>query len=173
MYRRPVEDIASEVVSEYLKSKKRHLIITGSVGIGKSTLVEYLVGGQNVYGLRTQAVRQTRSDCPEKIIMEPWQKGNQWDIGIPVSGRCAPVVEGFKKGCLLIFELMASKCEWVIIDEIGFMETEVQDYCDALLKLFQSKNVLAVMRKACLPFLDSLSSREDVYLADLDKIGRI
>ena len=63
---------------------------------------------------------------------------------------------------------MESEEEWITVDEIGYLETECPEYCEALLHLMEKKRVAAVVRKQEIPFLRSLCTRDDVFLIDLD-----
>lgn len=73
------------------------------------------------------------------------------NLGIPSLQRC-----------------METESEWVSIDEIGYLETGYQDYCNEIRRLMDKKRLAAVVRKQSLPFLEELCSREDVFLVDLD-----
>ncbi len=62
-----------------------------------------------------------------------------------------------------------SDSPWVSIDEIGYLETECEAYCEAILQLMEAKQVAAVVRKQDLAFLQLLCSREDAFVIDLDE----
>lgn len=57
---------------------------------------------------------------------------------------------------------------WVMLDELGYLESGCEVFCRAVEALFKKKRVLAVVRKLPTAFLDRLRSRKDVYLYDLD-----
>jgi molybdenum cofactor cytidylyltransferase len=71
-------------------------------------------------------------------------------------------------GTSLLERLALCEDEWISIDEIGYLETECPEYCNAINLLMERKHVAAVVRKQELPFLRSLCSRNDVFLLDLD-----
>lgn len=73
-------------------------------------------------------------------------------VGVPALRRCAE--EGG---------------QWAAIDEIGYLESGCQAYCDAILQLMERKRLIAVLRKQDTPFLTALRRREDVFLVDLDQ----
>ena len=73
-------------------------------------------------------------------------------FGIPVLRRC-----------------LQSESDWISIDEIGFLEENCEPFKDAIRDLFDHKQVLAVVRKQDLPFLNELRNRPDVFLLDLDQ----
>lgn len=64
---------------------------------------------------------------------------------------------------------MKADCDWVTVDEIGFLEENCEAFQAAVRKLFERKHVAAVVRKQDLPFLNELRGREDVFLIDLDR----
>lgn len=73
------------------------------------------------------------------------------------------------KGAEAVDNLFRLPQEWVGIDEIGYLETGCQSYCEALLRLMERKRVLAVIRKADIPFLSELLNRQDACVVDLDR----
>ncbi len=54
------------------------------------------------------------------------------------------------------------------MDEIGFLEEASALYKDTLWELFERKNVLAVLRKEELPFLNKIKSKSGCMLLELD-----
>ena len=72
-------------------------------------------------------------------------------LGVPALGRCAQAAG-----------------EWVMIDEIGYLETACPPYTAALTALMDQKRLLAAVRKQDLPFLQALLRRADVFAVDLD-----
>ena len=76
--------------------------------------------------------------------------------------------EGFHRAETFIRQMCDSTGKWFVVDEIGYMESSCPDYCQQLNILFDTKNVLAVLRKDSHDFLASVRSRRDVFLADLD-----
>lgn len=72
-------------------------------------------------------------------------------LGVPALGRCAQAAG-----------------EWVMIDEVGYLETACPPYTAALTALMDQKRLLAAVRKQDLPFLQALLRRADVFAVDLD-----
>lgn len=91
-----------------------------------------------------------------------------YDGSLPgTENKMRPVPEGFAEGVLALERLAQSDSPWVGVDEIGYLETA--DYQNALLQLLERKQVLAVIRKQDTAFLQSLLSREDALVVDLDE----
>lgn len=83
--------------------------------------------------------------------------------------RMRPVEEGFAHlGIPALTRLAVSDGEWVYLDEIGYLESDFPDYCEAIRRLFEAKRVAAVVRAQDLPFLEELKKREDAFVVDLD-----
>lgn len=143
---------------------RRHIFITGTRGIGKSTLFRQLRSRLDAPQLLTEA-------CPEEGVYLHWQ-GQSVPIGVydPALGgkenKMRPVEEGFLTGAQILQTLGQSAAPWVAIDEIGYLETV--PYQKALMTLLEQKRVLAVVRKQDLPFLNSLLARQDALVVDPD-----
>lgn len=73
-------------------------------------------------------------------------------LGLPALARCAQ-----------------GNSPWVSIDEIGYLESRCPEYQAAILRLMETKQLAAVLRKQELPFLTQLRSREDCFFLDLDE----
>lgn len=171
------------IMKSFLNSEKKHIIITGLRGIGKTTLLQELlamlpVKESEIPGVVTFLV-------PDKcvILRDPIRK-EEMKIGISVEGegsaqsRMRPNSEGFQKlGVNVLKNAQKSIEDWAYIDEIGFLESNEEMFKDEIRRLFNKKQVLAVVRKQDLEFINEIKNREDVYLIDLDeerkKIGCI
>ena len=104
----------------------------------------------------------------DNLTLQTVQIGQYERIGD--SGKMLLCSDGFDSlGIPAICRCLESSCEWVSIDEIGFLESGLTEYQAAVRKLFDQKHVAAVLRKQSLPFLDELRSRQDVFLVDLDE----
>lgn len=150
-------------------SGKRSLLLTGNRGAGKTTLLESLLPPGDLPGVRSFAVRQGESP-PSCIVMEDRQSGERRVIGRFAEGKmqpCPEVLDTF--GVSLLQKAACAPGEWAAVDEVGFLEGSSPAYCQALEQLFEKKRVVAVLRKASFPWLESLCQREDCLLLDLDE----
>lgn len=160
---------ASSIWNSFRNSGKRHLVLTGAMGSGKTTLLSKLFP-EGLPGITTWAepyksvfMKDNREGTSVKIadyddsIQETKLKMVlRGDVlcafGIPVLNRC-----------------IQSESEWVSIDEIGFLEETCEPFKDAIRDLFDHKQVIAVVRKQDLPFLNEIRNRPDVFVMDLDQ----
>lgn len=77
--------------------------------------------------------------------------------------------EGFHTlGITALQQCADTDSTWISIDEIGYLETECPDYCNAIRRLMDQKRLAAAVRRQSLPFLEELCGQEDVFLVDLD-----
>lgn len=166
----PAYQLTSKAIWQAFKrSGKKHILLTGSKESGKSTLFAKLYE-ENMPGYTTWAE-------PGKQVM---LKENFSGESIAIAQYC-PSLPGKENKMLLdeaVFlrstqKIMAKAIEsaskWVAIDEIGYMECKVEAFCKGMRRLMDAKQVLAVIRKQELKFLNELKEREDVFLIDMDE----
>lgn len=163
---RPTADC---IWKSFRSSQKKHLVLTGIRGSGKTTLFHALFPAVTE-GLTTWAV-------PEKgVYLKNNRTGETIQIGRfdpDLSGtenRMQPVLESFcEKGTSFFNFFLNSSESWITIDEIGYLENHAYSYQNAVKKLLTHKHVLMVIRKQNLDFLNELQSRSDVFAVDLDQ----
>ena len=154
--------------NSFLNSNKRHLIITGGRGTGKSTLLGKLfphpLRGITTYAVPKKAVYLCENGTKNEVAV------GIFDGNLPgKENKMRPCKEVFSSfGTELLERLAICEDEWISIDEIGYLETECPEYCNAINSLMEQKRVAAVVRKQELPFLRALCKRDDVFLVDLD-----
>ena len=143
---------------------KRHILITGSRGRGKTALFDSLTSDITC-GIKSRKENNT------SVTMSDFAEEVKFQIGTRLEGekKMTPCVENIEtKGVQLLENCISSKEQQVAIDEIGFLECECPAYCKELEKLFDVKNVVACVRKDNYKFLQRLLSRDDVFVVDLD-----
>lgn len=158
----------NSIWNSFQASNKRHLILTGDRGAGKTSLLKKLIPPYTTV-LKT-GVRQKKevylgiAGEEEEIII------GEFDEDIKAKeNRMRPCLESLESGGVrLLEELKKGEGSWVAIDEIGYLECESRVYRESLLSLFENKQVIAVVRKQKLPFLEELIKREDVFVIDMD-----
>lgn len=163
--------IPQAAVRAFRASGRRHFLVTGGKGTGKSTLLAAvlpLLGAGSEPDILTfaqpkQAVylrRTATGACTRIGVFDPSLPGPDT--------RMQSLPEGF---CTLGMDALdaAPAGGWVSVDEIGYLETTCAPYCDALRAVFARCRVAAAVRKAELPFLKELLTRPDVFVLDLDR----
>ena len=162
---------ARSIIRSLKVSRKKHLFITGSRGVGKSTLAQQLLSllaDGPVPGFATHVTPQV---C---VTLQDLSTGRCSTIGqatqstLPGLGmQCAE--DGFLSvGIPTLQAATEAPCAWVVLDELGYLESGCAPFCTSVEALLDAKRVLAVLRKQDTPFLNRLRSRDDVFLLDLD-----
>lgn len=161
-------------MTAFHRSGRRHLLLTGSRGRGKTTLLEAMLQSRNIPGVRSFAVRKDRLTPPEKIVLEDRLTGEQAVIGRFEDGKMVPQTDALESlGVQMLRRAASSRSDWVVVDEIGFLENSSPAYREALRELFVQKRVLAVLRKAETPFLNEIRANRNSFLFDLDDVRSI
>lgn len=148
---------------------KRHLLITGSKQIGKTTLLEEILKDLDNYGgIRSYLFKE--KDLPIYVILEDILDRNvNAVIGRRMNNTMEPILKGFEEtGVEILKRYRNSDKDTIIIDEIGFLETNAKKYQKEILALFEEKNVIALLRKEDNPFLNQIKEIKSSFLVDLD-----
>lgn len=169
---------AEFITSTFLNSGKKSLIITGSIGSGKTSLlkrIKKIICRENpqlpesFQGITTYLVPGKAVILKDNLTEEFAEIGRHIDKPKEGQKPMVPVDEGFETlGVESLKRAAASEHQWVSIDEIGFLESRVEPFKSQIRQVFDKKRVLAVLRKQDLDFLNELKKREDVYLIDID-----
>lgn len=146
-------------------SGKRHLIITGNRGSGKTTLLNsFACADIRTYAEKGKCVYLYDSASGKETVIGKFSPESE-----SMENRMAVCTEGFLGlGISALQNCIENENNFAVIDEIGYLETQCDEYCDKLRKLFDLKRVIAVVRKQEIPFLKELTEREDAFVIDLD-----
>lgn len=153
---------------------KKHIIITGTRGSGKSTLLREIVDKADICsdipGIITwcepgNAVYMRMLGSDDNIVIGTFNPEST-----SKENRMSPVQSGFDvHGVMLLEQLINSNSEWVLIDEIGYLESTSDKYIEKLKLLFEKKRVMAVVRKQETELINWIIGLEDAYVIDLDE----
>ena len=159
----------SSIWNIFLASGKRHLLLTGGRGIGKTTALCALP-----LPVGTPCIRSALVPGKGVWLAGPWGK-TQIQIGAMGQASAAlpqqrmkPLESGLCEAADAVRQAAAAQSEFVLLDEIGFLESGSECYAAALDTLFAQKRVAAAVRKQELPFLQRQLSRTDALVLDLD-----
>lgn len=160
------------VINKQLQNKK-HIIITGSRGSGKSTLLKEIVDkastGNRIPGIITwcepgKAVYMRMAGGNDNVIIGTYNNDSALK-----ENKMRPVKSGFDEyGVIFLEQLMQDKSEWVLIDEIGYLESAADRYIKKLKLLFEKKRVLAVVRKQETELIKYIVNQKNSFIIDLD-----
>lgn len=162
---------ANSILRSFRASGKRHLLLTGGRGIGKSTLLHALMPllCPDAPGLITTAYPADRVEMRESVTGRTAVIG-RFDPARPVGeNRMRAIPDGFLQlGVPTLHHMAAGENAWAVLDELGYLESGCPEFLQAVEVLLDKKRVLAVVRKQDLPFLNALRTRQDAFVIDLD-----
>ncbi len=159
-------------LKNYLSANnKKHLMITGDKGKGKTTFINSLMH-KNAQGIITYAV-WGGAKTPEYIMLKNLQGEHAKICALPHEGRMKMVCEVFSEAASSILKSAQSNSgNFVFIDEIGYIESEHKEYCNALLEIFSKKQVVCTLKKEHSFLSDALLKRDDVLLLNLNEFEK-
>ena len=151
--------------------KKRHLLITGSKGIGKTTLLKEILKGYDNFGGIITYVRRDIEGFPETVILKDILDSNKSAIiGKRINNVMTPIVEGFEgQGLEILKKYNSSTKDTIVIDEIGFLELDAINYQTEILRTFKNKDTIVVLRKGNNYFINKIVRHDNTFLVDLDE----
>lgn len=157
---------AQSVWEIYAQSGMRHLLLTGSRGAGKSSVLEKLPLPPQTPRLVTRAVpgKGIWMQAETKIQIGKFTPETDARAG----NRMKPLREGLSRAAESVRTAAGSRAEYALLDEIGYLESENAEYGEALDALFRQKRVMAAVRKQLLPFLQRQLERPEALVVDLD-----
>lgn len=174
---------ALAVITFFKMSDKKHLFITGDRGSGKSYLLNNILNQiEETMDMSDffNYLLSRRTDTPEVVIKSNLiDDGKEYVIGrprtlTPVSPKKGNNMTSVENGfincaCPAIKKhLMTSADSVFVIDELGYLESSCIPFQENIKNLLDNSRVLAVIRKQSTEFLDSIKSRSDVLLIDID-----
>ena len=143
--------------------------MTGGKGRGKTTLLDALLDGASLPGVRSEEERGA-DGLPVRIWLTERGTDRRCVVGRREGGPMLPDREAFDgEGAAMLHRARLAPGEWAAVDEIGFLESCSESYLAELRRLFDEKRVLAAIRKADTPFLCELRARDDCLVIDLDE----
>lgn len=176
---------ALAVITFFKMADKKHLFITGDRGSGKSYLLNSILNQtkdatdmSDFFNFNYLLSRRT--DTPEVVIKSNLiDDGKEYVIGRPrtltpvppKNGNNMTIVEDGFINCAcpaIMKHLMTSADSVFVIDELGYLESSCGEFQEHIRTLLDNSRVLSVIRKQSTEFLDSIKSRADVLLVDID-----
>ncbi|MBW2023141.1 MAG: NTPase [Deltaproteobacteria bacterium] len=156
---------------------RKNILITGPPRIGKSTLIEKIMGRlqKPLTGFFTREIKQKRRRVGFSIVTLDGKTGllaHQDIRGKPRVGKYGVDIEQVDK--LAVPSIRpASPDTIVVIDEIGKMECFSLLFCEALVQVLSSQNpVIASIALHGPPFIKDIKARNDILLIEVTEKNR-
>ncbi len=167
-------------------SDRKHLLITGRPGTGKTTLIkssiEFARGlGLSVYGFYTEEIRREGQRVGFLIRLVPYRKsgrlaglGKGPDGTFQPYGRYKVYVNHFESLVMNVLEEAPRKADLIVIDEIGGMELLSKSFGQTVKKLLRSSSppVLATIQLKKVHLIEKWGLENSVRLLELHETTR-
>ena len=159
------------------------LVIEGSTGSGKTTLIQRLAGLWDSYELRGFI---TRKEAPGfdgvcNVYMHPaylpvservYREYNR--IGACKNRSSLPNPQTFEDYGISLLKDIPKKA-LIVMDELGFMENDAHNFQSRVIELLSANNpnlVIAAIKDKPTPFLDRIRERPGIVLRQIDEHNR-
>ena len=157
---------------------KTHALIVGGQGVGKSTLIARV---RRELALQEAGIETVREAAPTE------ERGNPvyiYRVGFPrtqsAENLAAYAGPGGRTGFPEVFDRYAAflredagNCGLIILDELGFLESDAADFCRAVLDLLDGDTpVLAAVKPKDTPFLTAVRGHPKAQIFPIDETNR-
>src|SRR5690554_5193088 len=96
---RNLNNIKERVLMDFQKSGKRHLLITGSKGIGKSTLLRQIIKSESSYGgIITRLICDSNGHSKHVLLLDALDSRRVTKVGVinSIGTAMDPIIQGFE-----------------------------------------------------------------------------
>ncbi len=155
----------NEVLYAFNKSGKRHMVITGEKGSGKSTFASMLFPNSSC-GFITKAVKY------DKVVMKNLSTGEEAVVGIYDGdlGKMKPLEGAFEAFGVNAISDAFNSDGFALFDEIGYLETDICEFTDAFEQFLDRKRSVVCVRREKTSFIERICLRDDVFVIDLETL---
>ena len=165
---------------EKSRPQKRHLLICGDVGVGKSTLIARLLKSSTrpLYGFATKRLSKAGEDgfCP--VYLHPAAQNLSERTYKPENlvGKCGQrCIKSFPQ----VFDtrgielLRAPEGSLILMDELGFLENDAAEFRAAVLRTLDGGTpVLAAVKSRDTEFLRAVKAHPNADLVEITRYNR-
>lgn len=163
------------------KEEKIHALIVGSIGVGKSTLINKVVKktGKKIAGYRTKKYADTTWEgYLNPLFFHPVNEEPNFNKENMLSysrenGSMVRLAGAFDKHADEIVGEVDSN-SIIVFDEMGYIEVEEKQWCDANLKVFDGDVpvIAAVKNKEGIAYLDAITSHPKCKVFEITEKNR-
>jgi len=160
-----------------------NILLTGPVGIGKSTIINSIITRLETWGIQVNGFRTLPHRTNDKIDSYYIEPVN-YTVSTPgiverliakeIKDQWVSDVDTFEGYALEILNLCLETREGIIVmDELGFFESEAYIFQEGVIKLLDSdRPVLGVIKPIQIPFLDRIREKKNVTVLNVDASNR-
>jgi len=159
--------------------KKKNIFLTGSIKVGKSTLINRLLEDfkGSVKGFKT--LPYFKEDEKSGFLLKGFNVQVE-PSGLPLicrrtkTGILYGIIETFEGyGVRILQECLETGTDLILMDELGIFETGAQNFQKWVLKCLDSHiPVLGVIKPKSTAFLEGIKKRKDVTIIEVDLRNR-
>lgn len=153
-----------------------NIFLTGECGIGKSTLIQGLIDHLSLdYSGYQSLPIYSNNDIIGFQLRPLLSNETAFQIGKKITPTtCQPMTAAFDtRGVDILKKSLLSSSSCVILDELGFLESEAYKFQEMVIEIIDSnKIVIGVIRDRQTTFLDALRNKEDIELIQVTKENR-
>ncbi len=151
---------------------KRHIILTGLPGVGKTTLVKRLIEGMTgIRGFLTEEIRDKGVRVGFKLLTLSGREVILAYFGFPSPykvGKYGVNLAGFEEvGIRELEEGIDQKSPLLVVDEIGKMELFSKKFVSVLEKALDESRLIATMGNIKHPVVNAIRKRSDVEIVEV------
>lgn len=158
-----------------MREKRRHILLTGKPGCGKTTIIRKLVQGRSdAGGFYTSEIRRGGKRTGFAIRSLNGREGILASVDIDSSvkvGRYSVNLEDIEGIAVPSIEeaIEDPGITLIVIDEIASMEISSPRFAEAVMRALNSpKRVIGTIQEKRLPFLDEIRRRKDVRIIRIE-----
>ncbi len=157
---------------------KKHILLTGNPGVGKTTIIKKLAAEfRNAGGFYTEEIRESGVRKGFRIITLDGKEAvlaYKGKSSFRVGKYGVNIKNLENTGVRSVTESVNDECvDTIIIDEIGKMELFSDKFREAVTKALNSnKHVIGIIHRANIPFLKNIKERKDVEIIEITPENR-
>lgn len=152
----------------------KNILITGKIQCGKSTLINKILNSLIIPYCGYRTIPYYQKEMKAGYYIESVNLENQLKEKISVNislNKCTPIIRGFDiVGVNILKDSIKNRISKIILlDEIGVLEKCSPNFMEQINNCFNcEKVVIGALKKRDDEFLDTIKSRKDVLIIDIE-----
>lgn len=152
-----------------------NLFLTGKKQVGKSTILKRIIDKLDISVGGYLTNRDFEGDDMAFTVLSLYDKVSTYTIARDKNTQPPRKIylKTFKNDLSNLLEISKENRDLIIIDELGFMEEQVKEFKDELMKILDSPTpVFGILKDHNTPFLNKIKSRKDVKILEINDGNR-